>query len=87
MALLLPFSATWVWAEVPHIPLAVLGHQVLLQGLMAGVLWLVTYTTAVRHLGAGHATAITARPPATAIFAAGALLGNGRCPASGWGPA
>ena len=74
--LLLPFSATRVAAELPHIPLAVLGHQVLLQGLMAGVLSLVTYTTAVRHLGAGRATAITALTPATAIIAAGALLGE-----------
>ena len=44
-------------------------EQLLVQVLIAGVLSLLAYTTAVRYLGPARATAVTAIKPATATIA------------------
>ncbi|MFC7551632.1 EamA family transporter [Pseudoroseomonas wenyumeiae] len=43
---------------------------------MAGVVALITFTTAVRHLGAARTSAITALTPATVVAVAVLLLGE-----------
>jgi drug/metabolite transporter (DMT)-like permease len=72
--LLLPFGAQRIVAALVITPAAALMQQVLLQGLVAGVLSLLTYTTAVKYLGPSRATAITALTPATATLAAVFIL-------------
>ncbi|GGF47068.1 membrane protein [Azorhizobium oxalatiphilum] len=73
---LLPFTAADIWVEIQNAPAATLAHQFLTQGLLAGVLALLTYTTAVRHLGASRATALTALTPPMALLVGMLLLGE-----------
>lgn len=74
--LLLPFGAERIFSALATTSLAALLHQILIQGLIAGVLSLLTYTTAVNYLGPERATAITALTPATATLAAVFILGE-----------
>jgi drug/metabolite transporter (DMT)-like permease len=74
--LLIPFGAPRIIAALEVAAPAALMQQVLLQGLVAGVLSLLTYTTAVKYLGPSRATAITALTPATATLAAVFVLGE-----------
>lgn len=68
--LLIPFGAERIGAALQATPV----QQVLLQGVVAGVLSLLTYTTAVKYLGPSRATAISALTPATATLAAVFIL-------------
>lgn len=72
--LLLPFGAERIVSAIQSTAPAALMQQVLLQGLVAGVLSLLTYTTAVKYLGPSRATAVTALTPATATLAAVVIL-------------
>jgi drug/metabolite transporter (DMT)-like permease len=72
--LLIPFGAERIVSALQATPLQALLQQVLLQGVVAGVLSLLTYTTAVKYLGPSRATAITALTPATATLAAVFIL-------------
>jgi drug/metabolite transporter (DMT)-like permease len=74
--LLLPFGFTEIAAGLRETPAPVLLRQVLVQGVMAGVIALITFTTAVRHLGAARTSAITALTPATVVLVAILLLGE-----------
>ncbi len=74
VGLLLPFAGADIWQGFQATPWPVLGQQFVVQGLLAGVVALITYTTAVRHLGAARASALTALTPPTAVLAAVLLL-------------
>ena len=72
--LLLPFGTLHIFSALAEISPGILVQQILIQGLIAGVLSLLSYTTAVKYLGPARATAITALTPATATLAAVFIL-------------
>lgn len=74
VVLLLPFAGLDIWQAILVTPLPVLGRQFLVQGVLAGVVALITYTTAVRCLGPARATAITALTPPAAVLGSVLLL-------------
>jgi drug/metabolite transporter (DMT)-like permease len=76
VVVLLPFAAGEISLAFRATPTPVLLQQVLVQGVMAGVVALITFTTAVRHLGAARSSAITALTPATVVAVAVLLLGE-----------
>ncbi|MBC9176967.1 DMT family transporter [Pseudoroseomonas ludipueritiae] len=76
VVLLLPLAAGEIRAAYQATPTPVLLRQVLVQGVMAGVVALITFTTAVRHLGAARTSAITALTPAAVVAVAVLLLGE-----------
>ncbi|WP_035716008.1 DMT family transporter [Azorhizobium doebereinerae] len=73
---LVPFGAGEIWAAAQATPGMVLAQQFVTQGVLAGVVALLTYTTAVRNLGAARATALTALTPPAALLTAVFLLGE-----------
>ncbi len=76
LVVLLPFEAGNIWTAVQATPVTLLAQQLVTQGLLAGVVSLLTYTTAVRHLGPARATALTALTPPAALLTATLLLGE-----------
>ncbi len=72
--LLLPFAGAEIWQALQVTPWPALGRQFLVQGILAGVVALLTYTTAVRCLGAARATAITSLTPPAAVLGSMLLL-------------
>ncbi|WP_341988816.1 DMT family transporter [Azorhizobium sp. AG788] len=74
VVLLLPFAGHEIWQALQVTPLPALGRQVLVQGVLAGVVALITYTTAVRCLGPARATAITSLTPPAAVLGSMLLL-------------
>ncbi len=76
VVILVPFAASDIITGLRETPVPMLVRQVLVQGVMAGVVALITYTTAVRHLGAARTSAITALTPVISIFVAVQLLGE-----------
>lgn len=74
VVLLLPFAGGEIWQALQVIALPELGRQFLVQGVLAGVVALITYTTAVRNLGPARATAITALTPPAAVLGSVLLL-------------
>lgn len=72
--LLIPFGAQHIVSALEVTALAQVLQQVVLQGLVAGVLSLLAYTSAVKYLGPSRATAITALTPAMATLAAMLIL-------------
>ena len=74
--LMLPFIWTGVVPELLALPTDVLFTQIVIQGLLGGVVALVTFGIAVRLLGPSRAAAITALTPAAATLAAIPVLGE-----------
>lgn len=73
---LLPFAACDIWQAIQMTAVITLVQQVAIQGLLAGVLALILFTTAVSYLGPSRTTAITAITPVTALMAAGVWIGE-----------
>ncbi|EHL98115.1 putative membrane protein [Acetobacteraceae bacterium AT-5844] len=76
VVVLLPFGMGDILTGLRETPAPVLLKQVLVQGIMAGVVALITFTTAVRHLGAARTSAITALTPVMVVLIAILLLGD-----------
>jgi drug/metabolite transporter (DMT)-like permease len=74
--LLAPFALVPALEGMAQMPVAVLLKHVLIQGIMAGVVALITFTTAVRYLGASRTSAITALTPVAVTLVAMLLLGE-----------
>lgn len=74
--LLLPVAGLRVIAAWQATPAPVLAQQFVVQGLLAGIVALLTYMAALRHLGAARTTAVTALTPVTVTLAAILLLGE-----------
>jgi len=75
--LLLPLAGAQVAAAWQATPATVLLQQTLVQGVMSGVVALLTYTVALKHLGPARTTAVTALTPVFVTLAAVLLLGEG----------
>ncbi|WP_158635405.1 DMT family transporter [Pseudomonas duriflava] len=76
LILWVPFNWHAIVTELSTLPVTVLITQVLIQGVLAGIVALITYATAVSHLGASRTAAITAITPASATLAAILVLGE-----------
>ncbi|MBE9606683.1 DMT family transporter [Acetobacteraceae bacterium H6797] len=74
--LLLPFAGFRILDALQATPGAVLAQQFVVQGLLAGVIALLTYMAALKHLGAARTTAVTALVPVTITIAAVLFLGE-----------
>lgn len=73
---LIPFAASDIWQAIETTAVLTLVQQLAIQGLLAGVLALILFTTAVSYLGPSRTTAITALTPVTALMAAGLWIGE-----------
>jgi drug/metabolite transporter (DMT)-like permease len=73
---LLPFAAADILRDLQTTPATTLLQQIAIQGLLAGVLALILYTTAVTRLGPSRTTAVTAITPVSALLTAFILLGE-----------
>ncbi|WP_160120261.1 DMT family transporter [Rhodovarius lipocyclicus] len=76
VALLLPLAGWRVLEGLQTTPAPILLRHVLIQGVMAGVLALLIFTLALKHLGAARTTAVTALTPVTVTLVAVLLLGE-----------
>ncbi|WP_462379518.1 DMT family transporter [Pseudomonas sp. Marseille-QA0892] len=73
---LLPFAASDIWHAIETTAVTAIVQQIAIQGLLAGVLALILFTSAVAYLGPSRTTAITAITPVTALTAAAVWLGE-----------
>ena len=74
--LLLPFAGFRILDAWQATSAPVLVQQFLIQGLLAGVIALLTYMAALKHIGAANTTAVTALVPVTITIAAVFFLGE-----------
>lgn len=76
LAMLAPFFVSHIWPALQAMSWADIAFQALIQGLLGGIAAMVTYGSAVKHLGASRASAITAATPAVGLIAAIPILGE-----------
>ncbi|WGF88273.1 DMT family transporter [Marinivivus vitaminiproducens] len=76
LILLLPFAGGTIVPALMAVSLGTLLTQIVIQGILAGVVALVSYGMAVRHLGPSRAAAVTAITPASALLVAIPVLGE-----------
>lgn len=76
LLMLAPFVSSVIWPALLEMTHADIAFQVLIQGVLGGIVAMATYGSAVQHLGAARASAITAATPAVGLIAAIPLLGE-----------
>ncbi|RVT99119.1 DMT family transporter [Rhodovarius crocodyli] len=76
VVLLVPVAGWRVLEGLQTTAPSLLLRHVLIQGVMAGVLALLIFTLALRHIGAARTTAVTALTPVTVTLVAVMLLGE-----------
>jgi drug/metabolite transporter (DMT)-like permease len=72
--------AAWFGTDIAGLTWRIVSTEIAVQGLLSGLIAILSYGLAVRHLGAARAAAFSALAPALATFGGAVLLGEKPAP-------